>query len=62
MTNDKFISYYIDLIHKEQRRLRDGLMESSTISMEELRRTQGIHEGLSQALDMLKDSIEANNV
>ena len=62
MTNDRFTNYYIDLIHKELRRLKDGVLDNPSLTIEELRRTQGIYEGLNQALDLLKDSIEATDV
>ncbi len=58
MIHDKFVGFYISLVEKEKERLRSGIFENPCISIEELRRTQGIYEGLEQALNLLRDSIE----
>lgn len=61
MTPDKFINFYINQVEKEKARLRESLIESQNISIEELRRTQGIHEGLQKALNLLEDSLEKDS-
>ena len=61
MIKDKFINFYVSNIEKEKTRLKDGLMENQTITIEELRRTQGMHEGLQKALDLLNDALEIDN-
>lgn len=61
MIKDRFITFYISQIEKEKSRLKDGLMDNQTISIEELRRNQGIYEGLQKALDFLEDTLELEN-
>ena len=61
MVKDKFINFYVSNIEKEKTRLKDGLMENQTITIEELRRNQGIYEGLQKALDLLNDALEIDN-
>ncbi len=61
MIRDKVLDLYLNALKLEMSRVKDGLVENTTLTLEEFRRNQGIYTGLEIALEKLKDSLEATD-
>ncbi len=58
MIKDKFLNFYVTQIEKERSRLREEILDCQSLTLEELRRIQGIYYGLQKALDLLDDALD----
>ena len=61
MIQDRIFDQYVHQLQAEISRIQSGVVENSTLTLEELRRAQGQYVGLVTALDLLKGVLEEND-
>jgi hypothetical protein len=57
MSRDRTWSVFVGLLEEEKKRLVEDVLENDTLSVEELRRSQGIYRGLKIARDLLDAAV-----